>query len=449
MKPLCAGAMIAAAFLVGAAAPKKEAASPLAQSPSREQEAAALPPEVAAKGLRGIAIATCKVAADGALANCRSVLDYHRPPASGRRWPRSPPLYRMKPPTAGGLEPGSDYLISLERLPEDKATDWLRKPTQRELLGVWPKAAWAKGQDGEARIVCLVSTRGALFDCLIESESPAGAHFGDAGLALTQQFLMKPAMLKGEPVVSMVTIPLNFRANGGGGPASSFGSRQVVQPVMAWPEAPTYAEVAAAYPAKARAARIGGRATVNCSLDKASRLTSCDTALEEPKGQGFGAAAKVLAKRFRAVSIDRNGKPIAGAMVAVPFMFDPAMLSGGEPVVGRPNWVAIPTTDQIVAALGKTDRPGTSRVVLKCIVQEGGGVSACSVESESPSGAGLGQAALTLAPSFRLSTWTEEGLPIVGGTVRIPLRYEGARRSPLRRGSPSRLPAGARHAGRG
>jgi hypothetical protein len=37
---------------------------------------------------------------------------------------------------------------------------------------------------------------------------------------------------------------------------------------------------------------------------------------------------------------------------------------------------------------------------------------------------GIGQAALALAPTFRLSTWTAEGLPVVGGAINIPLRYE-------------------------
>jgi TonB family protein len=422
MKPLFAGMMIAAALLAGGAASKPEP-SPLAQRPTPEQETAALPPEVVAKGLSGTAAAMCKVTPDGGLDRCRTVLEYPATAGFGKALTSLAPLYRMKPPTAGGLPPGSDYMIAIDRLRYDKLADWLRKPTQSELLGVWPTAARAKGIDGAATVLCLVSTRGALFDCLVRSESPAGMHFGDAGLALTQQFLMKPATLKGEPVVSVVLVPLNFHAHGA--VPASFGSRQVVRPVMAWPEAPTYAEVAGAYPAKARAARIGGRATMNCSFGKDGKLTACETALEEPKGQGFGAAAKTLAKRFRADPTDKDGKSIAGAVVVVPFAFDPSMLSAGEPVVGKPNWVAIPTVDQIIEALGKTDRPGTSRVVIKCIVQAGGAVSDCSVESESPAGAGLGQAALTLAPTFRLSTWTDEGLPIVGGTVRIPLRYEG------------------------
>jgi hypothetical protein len=46
------------------------------------------------------------------------------------------------------------------------------------------------------------------------------------------------------------------------------------------------------------------------------------------------------------------------------------------------------------------------------------------VTSEEPAEFGFGQAALALAPHFRLSVWTEQGLPTVGGRVTLPIRYQ-------------------------
>lgn len=63
-------------------------------------------------------------------------------------------------------------------------------------------------------------------------------------------------------------------------------------------------------------------------------------------------------------------------------------------------------------------------------MQQGGSVSDCKVVTEDPAGQGVGQAALSLAPHFRLTTWTAEGLPTVGGTINIPLRYEPGKAEP-------------------
>lgn len=441
MKLLVTGTAIAGALMLGAAAPKPEK-SLLAQEPTAEQEANALTPELRKHELGGVGVARCKVAADGGMTDCRLILEYPSAAGFGKAALGLAPFYRMKSPAEGGLAPGSDYVIGADWFRMDKAPDWLRKPSSNDLMTVWPRAARAAGIDGQAVIFCLVSTQGALFDCGVRSEKPLGAGFGSAAIALTPQFLMRPASLKGQPVVSMVSIPLNFHT---GGAMSDVGAQKVVQPAMAWPAAPSYADVVAAYPQKAREANIGGRATVNCSFDRDGRLRSCQTLTEQPKGQGFGEAAKALTKRFRAYPTYPDGKSVAGSVVTVPFVFDPNMLTNAKPVVGKPNWAGIPTVEQITAALGKADRPGTSRVAINCTVQPGGSVADCSVDSESPSGVGLGAAALTLAPNFKLSTWTAEGLPIVGGSVRIPLRYEGGA-APA---SASPPPASARPAGPG
>jgi TonB family protein len=198
----------------------------------------------------------------------------------------------------------------------------------------------------------------------------------------------------------------------------------MVSASMAWPEAPGYAAVAAAYPAKARAARLGGRATVTCEFNKEGRLRDCETITEEPKYQGFGDAARKLAKQFRAFPTLTNGKSISGASIELPVVFDPAMLADAAPVIGKAQWAGLPSTENTVAAFGGLKVDGVTRVRLACVVQQGGAVSDCRVEQETPAGHGVGAAALSLAPHFRLTTWTAEGLPTVGGTINIPLRYE-------------------------
>jgi TonB family protein len=298
--------------------------------------------------------------------------------------------------------------------------DWLKRPTPDMLSAVWPKGAG----NGRAIISCKVSTQGTLFDCKVDSEAPEGRGFGAAAIAMTPQLLMRPARHNGQPVVGNVRIPLNFKLPAGSGPPDSFGARPVVRPSMAWKRSPTYAEVAAAYPEKARSAGVGGLATLQCGFTSTGVLGYCETLREEPKGYGFGAAAKNLSKLFQAYP-SPPGQRLQGAVVQLPVAFDPAMLKGGVPVVGKPNWSGVPSAEDIAGAYPKAP-PGveTLRTRLACRVEQEGYVSGCRVESEDPPGNGFGPAALALAPRFRLGTWTMEGLPVVGGTVNIPLRYD-------------------------
>ena len=431
MKLLIAGAVVAGCLLLGAAGPKSDA-KPLsiwAAEPSPEQIAAQLPEPARRSEAGGYAAMRCKVTADAGLTACRLVQETPSGLGLGQALLALAPHYRAKPAAEKGPEPGSDVIADLSTLRMDKPADWQRKPSPYDLLAVWPKKASAKGIGGKALIHCLVSVQGALYDCFVVSESPAGENFGTAAIALTPQFLMRPATLNGKPVVSTVGMPITWQGGWGGGPQS--GSRSMFSATMAWPQAPTYADVAAAYPKKAREKNIGGRATLSCELTREGGLRDCTTVTEEPTGQGFGSAAKALAKQFRAPMKDSDGGSVAGSGVQLPVVFDPAMLTGGKPVIGKAQWARLPTAEATVAAFSTVEPGhGAVRVMLACVVQQGGGVSDCKVEREEPAGIGVGQAALAITPLFRLTTWTAEGLPTVGGTVNIPLRYESGDATP-------------------
>jgi TonB family protein len=253
---------------------------------------------------------------------------------------------------------------------------------------------------------------------VVLSERPEGRGFGGAALALTAQFGMKPATRNGRPVHSTATLPVNFTGN------APSGGRKVASATQAWAEAPSYADVVRAYPRRAAEARRAGRVTLGCRVTEAGRLVGCNAISQQPKGQGFADAAKDLAKTFRA-DLNEEERRLAGKFVVhLPFVFDPAMLSEGKPVVGRPKWVKLPSADDMRSAIAPLKLTATARAQLECVVQPGGGVGDCKVVSEEPAGSGVGAAALTLAPKFRLTTWTSEGLPAIGGDVRIPLRFE-------------------------
>ena len=52
-----------------------------------------------------------------------------------------------------------------------------------------------------------------------------------------------------------------------------------------------------------------------------------------------------------------------------------------------------------------------------------GSLTGCSVVSESPAGAGFGEATIRAASKFRMRPKTVDGAPVEGARVRVPLTW--------------------------
>lgn len=313
----------------------------------------------------------------------------------------------------------------------DTLPDWVRLPTPEDLFAVAPAEAMRRGIGGRATLVCRVSRQGALFDCAVGSETPEGMGFGAAALALTPQLLMKPGTKNGEPVVSEVAIPVDFSAlerKMGASLSRIRPSSRFFIGHPTWTKAPTYAEAISVYPEKAAAKKVGGSATVKCSIDEARGLKACQTINEQPHGFGFARAARSLSDSFEVAPLSPGSElRLQDADTQYMVTFDPQMLDGNARVTGRPTWTALPSGDSMAGAFpaaARTAGIAGARVTMDCLVVEDGRVEDCRVVSEAPAGYGFGAAALSLTPGFGMSVWTMEGLPTVGGRITIPLRYE-------------------------
>ena len=182
-------------------------------------------------------------------------------------------------------------------------------------------------------------------------------------------------------------------------------------------QAPTVAEVAAAYPARARAANVSGAVMLTCEVGRDNRPRDCSALKETPGNYGFGVAAQRLAETM---VVDT---PMQGRNIFIPVNFDAAILSGGA-MVTRPIWAEMPAIQDVQASFPKTENGVNNvRVVLGCKVEVGGVLSGCSIAQEDPPGQGYGAGALALATKFKVAPWAQDGSPTIGAHIRLPIHY--------------------------
>ena len=72
--------------------------------------------------------------------------------------------------------------------------------------------------------------------------------------------------------------------------------------------------------------------------------------------------------------------------------------------------------------LSRVSEPREAVALLSCLVRRDGGLTDCSVQSESPSQMGVGEAALSMASQFQVDLLGPDGKSRAGSFIDVPVR---------------------------
>lgn len=185
-----------------------------------------------------------------------------------------------------------------------------------------------------------------------------------------------------------------------------------------WESRPTFAEYAKAYPKAGQGIDTLPLVVLRCRAAIDGAMTDCNVVSQTPAGRGFGAAALELAPLYRTRGL-QEGTPVEFRVD-----FGASLL---PPAIEQPQWAQVPSAEEMTAkAPARGEARRAARVTLRCWSNAEGALQRCSVRSETPRDSGFGEAALALAPLYKLKTPQDDNIPLNGRRVTFNVDFAAA-----------------------
>jgi hypothetical protein len=202
-----------------------------------------------------------------------------------------------------------------------------------------------------------------------------------------------------------------------------FGARRLmIDPP--WISAPSLEQVRAAWPADVKEVE-SGQAALRCAISAEGGLKSCEVISENPKGKGFGRAAKDLSGAFKIAVGPEDAKILRNLNVDVPFRFrNPA--APDTRTLAHPRWTTTLTADGMALTYPQAAiKAGVfaGKGVTDCAVDASGHLIDCSARREEPAGLDFGAAAVQAAKLMVMNPWTKEGDTVDGLRITLPILF--------------------------
>ncbi|CAN5813930.1 hypothetical protein BH11PSE1_BH11PSE1_16650 [soil metagenome] len=172
---------------------------------------------------------------------------------------------------------------------------------------------------------------------------------------------------------------------------------------------------------------VKGDVYLVCQITSEGRLSPCEVTDETPAGMGLAGSAISISGKFKMSTTLSTGETVGGhfRVMRMHFRLPPPPLPEGVRLIEKPQWLKRPSASDIgnlyPARAQRMDVAGSA--TMQCSVSSDGGLNPCTVIDEDPGEYGFGDAALQIGALLRLAPLDEDGQPVAGGIVRIPINF--------------------------